>query len=166
MNFKDPIHTSKIHGHNFPEFMKAIRTNLGPISFSVCLSNDKFRAPWSRNGVMQVLSHNSNKMLNQQTDNNIIDNNKNKTNILLSFPTKTPLLISEASFIFFHVIFFSFFAFLSAGSSSRLICTGDFVWAAGKKADPQARGTQSPLRGARPRGDAENCSACFYTGNH
>lgn len=76
------------------------------------------------------------------------------------------LLISEASFIFFHVIFFSFFAFLFAGSSSRLICTGDFVWAAGKKADPQARGTQSPLRGACPWGDAENCSACFYTGNH
>ena len=133
---------------------------------SFFLSNDKFRAPWSRHGVMQVLSHNSNKILNQQTDNNIIDNNKNKTNILLSFPIKTPLLISEAGFIFFHVIFFSFLAILAAGSSSRLICTGDFVWAAGKKADPQARGTQSPLRGARPWGDAENCSACFYTGNH
>ena len=114
---------------------------------------------------MQVLSHNSSKILNQQTENNINDNNKKKTNILLSFPIKTPLLIREASFIFFHVIFFSFFAFLSAGSSSRLICTGDFVWAAGKKADPQARGTQSPVRGARPWGDAENCSACFYTGN-
>ena len=166
MNFKDEIHTSKIYGQNFPELMKANITSLGPISFSVFLSNDKFRAPWSRNDVMQVLSHNSSKTLNQQTHNNIIDNYKNKTNILLSFPIKTPLLISEASFIFFHVIFFSFFAFLSAGSSSRLICTGDFVWAAGKKADPQARGTQSPVRGACPWGDAENCSACFFTGNH
>lgn len=111
VNFKDEIHTSKIYGQNFPELMKANITNLGPISFSVFLSNDKFRAPWSRNDVMQVLSHNSNKTLNQQTHNNIIDNYKNKTNILLSFPIKTPLLISEASFIFFHVIFFSFFCF-------------------------------------------------------
>jgi len=122
---KDAIHTSKIYEQNFPEFMKANRTDLGPISFSVFLSSDKFRAPWSRNGVMQVLSHNSNKILNHQTENNIT--NKNKTNILLSFPIKAPLLIREASFIFFHVILFSFFAFLSAGSSSRLICTGDFV---------------------------------------
>ena len=166
MNFKDEIHTSKIYGQNFPELMKANITNLGPISFSVFLSNDKFRAPWSRNDVMQVLSHNSNKTLNQQTHNNIIDNYKNKTNILLSFPIKTPLLISEAGFIFVHVIFFSFLVILAAGSSSRLICTGDFVWAAGKKADPQARGTQSPVRGACPWGDAENCSACFFTGNH
>ena len=120
MNFKDEIHTSKIYGQNFPELMKANITNLGPISFSVFLSNDKFRAPWSRNDVMQVLSHNSNKTLNQQTHNNIIDNYKNKTNILLSFPIKTPLLISEASFIFFHVIFFSFFAFLSQGPRPAL----------------------------------------------
>ena len=76
---------------------------------------------------MQVLSHNSSKILNQQTENNINDNNKKKTNILLSFPIKTPLLISEAGFIFFHVIFFSFLVILAAGSSSRLICTGDFV---------------------------------------
>ena len=69
---------------------------------------------------MQVLSHNSSKILNQQTENNINDNNKNKTSILLSFPIKTPLLISEASFIFFHVIFFSFFAFLSQGPRPAL----------------------------------------------
>lgn len=106
MNFKDAIHTSKIYGQNFPELMNANRTNLGPISFSVFLSNDKFRAPWSRNDVMQVLSHNSNKTLNQQTHNSIINNYKNKTIILLSFPIKTPLLIKWSQLYFLPRKFF------------------------------------------------------------
>ena len=42
---KDAIHRSKMYGHHFPEFIKANRTNLGPISVSVFLSNDKVRTP-------------------------------------------------------------------------------------------------------------------------
>lgn len=50
------------------------------------------------------------------------------------------------------------------GSSARLVCPGDFIWAFGQETDTSIRRSQSPMCGARPWGDAKDCAARLQSG--
>ena len=56
------------------------------------------------------------------------------------------------------------FFFPLTGSSARLVCPGDFIWAFSQETDTSIRRAQSPMCGARPWGDAKDCAARLQSG--